>query len=43
MESEIRTIPKERMKRIKEMSPYQIDEIVLLGFGISNNNEKGVM
>ena len=41
MESEIRTIPKERMKRIKEMSPYQIDEIVLLGFGISNNNEKG--
>ena len=40
MESEIRTIPKERMKRIKEMSPYQIDEIVLLGFVISNNNEK---
>ena len=40
MESEIRTIPKERMKRIKKMSPYQIDEIVLLGFGISNNNEK---
>lgn len=40
MESEIRTIKKERMKRIKKMSPYQIDEIVLLGFGISNNNEK---
>ena len=45
MESEIRTIPKERMKRIKEMSPYQIDEIVLLGFGLLNesrreNNEK---
>ena len=40
MESEIRTIPKERMKRIKEMSPYQIDEVVLLGFGISINNEK---
>ena len=40
MESEIRTITKERMKRIKEMSPYQIDEVVLLGFGISNNNEK---
>ena len=39
MESEIRTIPKERMKRIKEMSPYQIDDIVLLGFGISNNKE----
>lgn len=39
MESEIRTIPKERMKRIKEMSPYQIDEIYLLGFGMSNNKE----
>ena len=39
MESEIRTIPKERMKRIKEMSPYQIDELVLLGFGMSNNKE----
>ena len=39
MESEIRTIPKERMKRIKEMSPYQIDEIFLLGFGMSNNKE----
>ena len=39
MESEIRTIPKERMKRIKEMSPYQIDEVVLLGFGMSNNKE----
>ena len=39
MEREIRTIPKERMKRIKEMSPYQIDEIFLLGFGMSNNKE----
>ena len=39
MESEIRTIPKERMKRIKEMSPYQIDEIFILGFGMSNNKE----
>ena len=39
MESEIRTIPKERMKRIKEISPYQIDEIFLLGFGMSNNKE----
>ena len=27
------------MKRIKEMSPYQIDEVVLLGFGMSNNKE----
>ena len=40
MESEIRTIPKERMKRIKEMSPYQIDEIVLLGFVLLNDKER---
>lgn len=39
MERKIRTIPKESMKRIKEMSPYQIDEIFLLGFGMSNNKE----
>ena len=39
MESEIRTIPKERMKRIKEMSPYQIDELVLLGFVLLNDKE----
>ena len=39
MESEIRTIPKERMKMIKEMSPYQIDEVVLLGFGMLNDKE----
>ena len=39
MESEIRTIPKEMMKRIKEMSHYQIDDVVLLGFGMSNNKE----
>ena len=39
MESEIRTTPKERMKRIKEMSTYQIDDIFLLGFGMSNNKE----
>ena len=39
MESEIRRIQKERMKRIKEMSPYQIDEVVLLGFGMLNDKE----
>lgn len=39
MEDEIRTIPKESMKRIKEMSPYQIDDVVLLGFGMSDNKE----
>lgn len=39
MERNIKTIPKERMKRIKEMSPYQIDELVLLGFGMLNDKE----
>ena len=39
MESEIRTIPKSKLRKIKEMSPYQIDEIVLLGFGLLNNKE----
>ena len=39
MERKIKTIPKEGLKGIKEMSPYQIDEIFLLGFGISNNKE----
>ena len=40
MERKIRTIPKEKMNGIKEMSPYQIDEIVLLGFGLLNNKEE---
>lgn len=39
MESEIRTIPKSKLRKIKEMSPYQIDEVVLLGFVMSNNKE----
>ena len=39
MESEIRTIPKSKLRKIKEMSPYQIDEIFLLGFGMLNNKE----
>ena len=39
MERKIKTIPKEKMKRIKEMSPYQIDELVLLGFGLLNDKE----
>ena len=25
--------------KIKEMSPYQIDELILLGFGLLNNKE----
>ena len=39
MEDEIRTIPKSKMMKIKKMSPYQIDEVVLLGFGMLNNKE----
>lgn len=39
MERKIKTIPKEKMKGIKAMSPYQIDEIVLLGFGLLNDKE----
>lgn len=39
MECEIRTIPKSKFRKIKEMSPYQIDEIVLLGFGLLNDKE----
>lgn len=39
MESEIRTIPKSKLRKIKEMSHYQIDDVVLLGFGMSNNEE----
>ena len=39
MEREIRTIQKSKLRKIKEMSTYQIDEIFLLGFGMSNNKE----
>ena len=39
MESEIRTIQKSKLRHVKEMSPYQIDEVVLLGFGLLNNKE----
>ena len=39
MESEIRTIQNSKLRKIKEMSPYQIDEIFLLGFVMSNNKE----
>lgn len=39
MEDEIRTIPKSKLRKIKEMSPYQIDELVLLGFVLLNDKE----
>lgn len=39
MEDKIRTIPKSKLRKIKKMSPYQIDELVLLGFALLNNKE----
>ena len=39
MERKIRTIQKSKSRHVKEMSPYQIDEVVLLGFGMLNNKE----
>ena len=36
----IKTIPKEKMKGIKEMSPYMIDELMLLGIHLSNIKER---
>ena len=36
MGSKIETIPKEKMKGIKEMSPYMIDELMLLGIHLLN-------
>ena len=40
MESEIKKMPKSKLRKIKEMSPYQIDEVVLLGFGLLNDKEE---
>ena len=45
MERNIRTIPKKKMKGIKEMSPFVIDELMLVGLRLLNesrreNNEK---
>ena len=39
MERNIKTIPKKKMNWIKAMSPYQIDEVVLLGFVLLNDKE----
>ena len=39
MERKIRTIQKSKLRHVKEMSPYQIDDVVLLGFGLLNNKE----
>lgn len=39
MESEIRKTPKSKLMKIKEMSPYQIEDVVLLGFVLLNDKE----
>ena len=39
MGSKIKTIPKEKMKGINEMSSYMIDELILLGFELLNNKQ----
>lgn len=39
MESEIRKIPKSKLRKIKAMSPFMIDELMLLGLRLLNNKE----
>ena len=39
MGSEIRKIPKSKLRKIKEMSPFIIDELMLLGLNLLNNKE----
>lgn len=39
MERKIKTIPKEKMKGIKAMSPFMIDELMLVGLRLFNNKE----
>lgn len=39
MERKITTIPKKKMKGIKAMSPFMIDELMLVGLRLFNNKE----
>lgn len=39
MERKIRTIPKKKMKGIKAMSPFIIEELMLLGLRLLNNKK----
>lgn len=39
MVREIRKIPESKLRKIKEMSHYQIDDVVLLGFLLLNDKE----
>ena len=40
MERKIRTIPKKKMKGIKAMSPFIIEELVLIGLRLLNNRKR---
>lgn len=39
MKDEIKTIPKRDVRKMKKMSPYQIEELVLLTFGLLNDKQ----
>ena len=39
MERKIHPIPKEKMKGIKSMSPFVIDELMLVGLMLLNDKE----
>lgn len=39
MERKIKTIPNEKMNGIKAMSPFMIDELMILGLKLLNNKE----
>ena len=39
MKRKIKTIPKEKMKGIKAMSPFMIDELMLVGLRLFKNKE----
>ena len=40
MEKKIRTIPKKKMKGIKEMSPFMIDELEFFCLRLLNNKKR---
>ena len=37
--TKIKTIPKSDVRKVKKMSPYQIEELVLLTFGLLNDKQ----
>ena len=39
MKDEIKTIPKSEVRKMKKMSPYLIEELVLLTFGLLNDKK----